>query len=130
MGTVDLDNGLDDPLLNPLHAIKFFVQDPPCFYRIYRFKILALPLYIHHKRQRSLCMTALLRGNFMRTGNRQVSSGPQTDIFRHGIASTSHEIRNALNTGQTHIVTGLFSVLILVNLHWRITCQQSLDHKL
>ena len=61
MGTVNLDDRLDDPLLYPLHSIQLLIQDPSRLFRINGLKIVALPLDVHHDGQRSLGMTALFR---------------------------------------------------------------------
>ena len=70
MGTVDLDDGLDDTLFHLLHAVQLFVQDPSGLFRVNGFKIVILPLDIHHSGQGSLGVAALLWGNLIGTGYR------------------------------------------------------------
>ena len=60
MGTVDLDDRLDNSLFYPLHPIQFFIQNTSGFYRIDGFKILVLPLNIHHNGKSALRVSALL----------------------------------------------------------------------
>ena len=65
MGTVDLNDRLNNALFNTLHAVEFFVEDAPCFLRVDRFKVIVFPLHIHHNGKSALCVTAFLRGYLM-----------------------------------------------------------------
>ena len=130
MSTVNLDNRLNNPLLHLLHAVKLFIQNPPCLLRINSFEIVAFPLNIHHNRKRSLGMAPLFRGHFMRAGNCQIPSCPETDIIRQGSSRAGYKIRNALNTGQLHAVAGLFLILIRDLFRRSVTGEKPLNHKL
>ena len=61
MRPVNLYDRLDDPLFYPLHAIQLFVKDPAGLLGINGFKIISLPLDIHHNGKGALGMAALLR---------------------------------------------------------------------
>ena len=61
MGTVDLYDRLNDPLLYLFHAIQFLIQDPPRLGGINGLKIISFPLDVHHDRKSSLGVAALLR---------------------------------------------------------------------
>ena len=61
MGSVDLNNGLDNTLFHPLHAIKFLIKDPAGLLRINSLEIIILPLNVHHNGQGTLGMSALFR---------------------------------------------------------------------
>ena len=130
MGTVDLDNGLNNTLFYPLHSVKLFIQNPSCFYRIDGFKIIVLPLDIQHNGKSSLCMMALFLGNLTGSCNRQISSGPQSDIIRQCFACAGHEISDTLNAGKLHLISCFLLVFILFCLSRRVALQKSLDHKL
>ena len=130
MGTVDLDNRLDDPLFDLFHAVKFFIQDPPRFLRIDRRKIIALPLNVHHNGKCALSMPPLLSRHFVGAGNGKVSSCPETDVVRQCPSGTGHKIRDALNAGQLHAVPGFLLVLVREFLRRRITGKKAFDHKL
>ena len=114
MGTVNLYDGFDNTLLYFLHAVELFIKNSACLRWINGLKIIALPLNIHHDRQGSLGVPLLLRGYLMGAGHSQVSSGPELNIVRKRTACTGHEISDALETGQLHVIAGL--VLILVRL--------------
>ena len=130
MGTVDLNDSLNDSLFYFFHSVKFFIQNTACLYRINRFKIIIFPLNIHHNGKCSLCMTSFFLGNLMRTCYCQIPSGPEADIVRHGPACTGHKISNALNAGKLHIISVFTFVLILRKFCRCTTCQETLDHKL
>ena len=130
MGTVDLNDRLDDTLFYTLHAIQFFIQNPTRFFRINGFKIIALPLNVHHNGQSSLGMSALFRRYFMGAGYSKVSACPQADVIRQRSSCTVHKIRNALDTGQLHIIAGLFLFFIHDTFCRCVTGKQTFDHKL
>ena len=130
VGAVDLDDGLDDPLLHRFHAIQLFVQDPARLIRIHRREIISLPLDIHHDRQCALGMTALFRGHLMGARHRQVSPRPEADIVRQCSPCAGHEVRNALDAGQLHTVSVLLLVLIRLLLRGRVAGKETLDHEL
>ena len=130
MGTVNLDNRLNDPLFYSFHAVKLFIQDPPGFLGINGLKIISFPLNIHHNGKGSLGVAPLLGRYFIGLGNRQVPSGPETDIVRQRPSCTVHKIRNTLDTGQFHAVPCFFLIFIRDFLRWRVAGQQPLDHKL
>ena len=45
---IDLNDRLNDSLFHTFHTIEFFIKNPSCFFRIDRFKIITLPLDVHH----------------------------------------------------------------------------------
>ena len=130
MSTVNLDNCFDDTLLYRFHSVKFFVKDPAGFLRVNCFEIVALPLYIHHNGKCTLGMTSLLRRYFVRTGNCEVSSCPETDIVRKGSSCAGHEISNTLNTRKFHFISCFFLIFFLNSLCRCAACKKSLNHKL
>ena len=130
MRAVDLNDRFNDPLFHPLHPVKFFIQDPSGLLRVDGFEIIVFPLNIHHDRQRALRMASLFRGNLIGTRHRQISSGPEPNIVRQRPACTGHEIRDALQAGEFHLVTGLFLVFIFLFLRRRAAGKQPFDHKL
>ena len=75
-------------------------------------------------------MAPLLRGHLAGAGHRQVSSGPEPDIFRQGPACAGEKVRNALDTGKPHTVPGLLFVLVRYLRGGRIAGEKPLDHKL
>ena len=130
MGTVDLDDCFNDTLLYRFHSVEFFVKDSAGFLRINCFKVITLPLYIHHNGKSSLSMASFLRRYFVGTGNCKVSSCPETDVVRKGSACAGHKISDALNACQLHLVPCFFLIFILNNLCRCTACKKSLDHKL
>ena len=80
--------------------------------------------------KRALRMASLFRGNLIGTRHRQISSGPEPNIVRQRPACTGHEIRDALQAGEFHLVTGLFLVFIFLFLRRRAAGKQPFDHKL
>ena len=130
MSTVNLDNGLHDPLLDSLHAVQFLVQDPSGFHRINGFEVIALPLNVHHDGQRSLGMSSLFRRHLMGSGHRQISSGPQADVFRHGPSGACHEIGDTLKAGKLHIIAVFLFVLPLFLFCGSTAGEQSFHHEL
>ena len=130
MGTVDLDNCLNNTLFYRFHSIEFFIKNSAGFLRVNCFKIIIFPLNVHHNGQCSLCMSSLLRRYFMRAGNCKVSSCPQTNIIRQGSACAGHKISNALNTCQLHLITGFLFLFFLCGFYGCTACQKSLNHKL
>ena len=75
-------------------------------------------------------MAALLRRNLVRAGHSQVSSGPETDVVRQGPARTGHEICDALNARELHLISGFLLILVLRFLLRCIAGEKPLDHKL
>ena len=75
-------------------------------------------------------MAALLRGNLVRAGHSQVSSGPETDVVRQGPARTGHEICDALNARELHLISGFLLILVLRFLLRCIAGEKSFYHKL
>ena len=130
MGTVDLDDCFNDTLLYRFHSVEFFVKDSAGFLRINCFKVITLPLYIHHNGKSSLSMASFLRRYFVGTGNCKVSSCPETDVVRKGSACAGHKISDALNACQLHLVPCFFLIFILNKLCRCTACKKSLDHKL
>ena len=130
MGTVDLDDCFNDTLLYRFHSVEFFVKDSAGFLRINCFKVITLPLYIHHNGKSSLSMASFLRRYFVGTGNCKVSSCPETDVVRKGSACAGHKISDALNACQLHLVPCFFLIFILNNLCRCTACKKSLNHKL
>ena len=130
MCTVDLNDRLYDSLLYFLHSIQFFIQNPSRFIRIDCFKVIALPLNIHHNRKCSLCVAALFLRNLVRACNRKISSCPQTDVIRKCTTCACHKVCNALNTCKLHVIPGFFLLVIIDLFFRRITCKQTLNHKL
>ena len=130
MRAVDLDDRLDDPLLDRLHAVEFLVKNTPGLDGIDGFEIIVLPLDVHHDGEGALGVPSLLRGDLVGAGDRQVAAGPQADIVRQSAAGTFHKIGDALQTGQLHPVSGLIDILIGEVLGGGIGGQQALDHKL
>ena len=130
MCTVDLNDRLYDSLLYFLHSIQLFIQNSSRFIRIDCFKVITLPLNIHHDRKCSLCVTALFLRNLMRTCNCKISSCPQTNVIRKCTSCACHKVCNTLNTCKLHVISGLFLLVIIDLFFWRITCKQPLDHKL
>ena len=130
MGTVNLDDRLDDSLLYALHSIEFLIEDTARFVRIDCFKIVTLPLNIHHDRECSLRVSALLRRYLVGTGYRKVTSCPQTDIIRQCSSRTVHEICDTLQTGQLHIVAVFILILIFNFIRRCAAREQTIDHKL
>ena len=130
MRTVDLDDRLDNSLFYLLHTVQFFIEDSSCFLRVDRLKVIALPLYIHHNRQCSLCMPSLFRRYLMGFCNRQVSSRPETNIIRQCFSGAGHKVGDALDTGQFHIIADFFCILIFLDLFRCIACQKTFYHKL
>ena len=130
MGTIDLNNRLDDSLFYTLHSIKLFIQDTACFLRVNRFKVIMLPLNVHHNGKRSLCMASLLLRNLVGAGHCQISSCPEADIIRHGFSCTGHKVRNTLDAGQLHIVAVLILVFILIYFCRCAAYKKTVDHKL
>ena len=130
MGTVNLYDGFDNTLLYFLHAVELFIENSAGFLRINGFKIIALPLNIHHNGQGPLGVTLFLRGYFMGAGHRQVSSGPELNIVRKCTACTGHEISDALETGQLHVVADLVLIFIRFFLGRRVAGKKPVDHKL
>ncbi len=130
MGTVDLNDRLDDSLFYALHAVQLLVEDAACLDRIDGLKIIALPLNIHHHGESALCVTALFWRNLMRACNGEVAACPQTDVVWQGSSGTVHEIGDGLDTGELHAVSGFLLILIL-NFFFRcIAGKESFDHKL
>ena len=130
MGAVDLNNGLNNPLLHRFHAVQLFIQNPPGLRRVNSLEIITFPLDIHHNGKGSLGVAPLLWRHLIGLGNSQISSGPKTDIIRQSPSCTVHKIRNTLNTGQFHAVPCFFFVFIRDFLRWRVTGQQPFNHKL
>ena len=89
-----------------------------------------LPLNVHHNRKCTLCMTSLLLGNLVRTGNCKITSCPETDVVRHGLSRTGHKIRDTLDAGQLHIIAVLILLIILLSFCRCATCKKTVDHKL
>ena len=112
MGTVDLNNRLNNALLYLFHSVKGFVQDSSGFFRVNGLKIIIFPLNIHHNGKGSLCMAAFLLRNLCGTGHCKISSCPETDIIRQSTACAGHKIRNTLNTGKLHLISILCLFLI------------------
>ena len=130
MGAVDLNNGLNNPLLHRFHAVQLFIQNPPGLRRVNSLEIITFPLDIHHNGKGSLGVAPLLWRHLIGLGNSQISSGPKTDIIRQSPSCTVHKIRNTLNTGQFHAVPCFFFVFIRDFLRWSVTGQQPFNHKL
>ena len=130
MSPVDLDDRLDNPLLHTFHPVQLFVQDLSRLHRIYGFKVIALPLDIHHNRERPLRMAAFFLRYFMRTGHSQISSGPETDIVGKRSSRTGHEIRNTLDTGEFHLIAGFFLFLTIRQIFRGAAGKKPGDHKL
>ena len=130
MGTVDLNDRLNDTLLYRFHSVEFFVKDSAGFLRINCFKVITLPLYIHHNGKSSLSMASFLRRYFVGTGNCKVSSCPETDVVRKGSACAGHKISDALNTCQLHFISCFFLIFVFCDLCRCTACKKSLDHKL
>ena len=130
MCTVDLNDRLNNSLLYFLHSIQFFIQNSSCFIRIDRFKVIALPLNIHHNRKSSLCVTALFLRDLVRTCNCKISSCPQTNVIWKCASCACHKVCNALNTCKLHVIPGFFLLVIIDLFFRRITCKQTLNHKL
>ena len=130
MGTVDLDDRFDDTLLYRFHSVEFFIKNPTCFLRINCFKVVILPLNIHHNGQCTLSVASLFRRYLMRAGNCKVSSSPETNIIRQSSSGTGHKVSDALNACQLHLIPCFFFIFILNNLCWCTACKKSLDHKL
>ena len=130
MCTVDLNDRLNNSLLYFLHSIQFFIQNSSCFIRIDCFKVIALPLNIHHNRKCSLCVTALFLRNLVRTCNCKISSCPQTNVIRKCTSCACHKVCNTLNTCKLHVISGLFLLLISGFFCRCVTCKQPLNHKL
>ena len=130
MGTVDLDDCFDDTLLYRFHSVEFFIKNSTCFLRINCFKVVILPLNIHHNGQCTLSVASLFRRYLMRAGYCKISSRPETDIVRQGSACAGHKISDALNACQLHLVPCFFLIFILNNLCRCTACKKSLDHKL
>ena len=119
MRPVNLNDRLNNALLDPLHTVKLFIQNPTRLSGVDGLKIIALPLHIHHDGKRPLRMTALLRRNLMGTRHRQVPACPQPDIIGERLPCTVHKIRNALQTGQLHAIADLLPILIVCRLLFR-----------
>ena len=66
----------------------------------------------------------------MRSCHCQVSSCPETNIIRQSSSRAVHEISDALQAGELHVISGLFQTIIRFLLARRITRKQTLDHKL
>ena len=66
----------------------------------------------------------------MGAGHRQVSAGPEADIVWQGAARAGHEVRDALQAGELHIVGVLHLVLVLLLIRGRAAGKQPVDHKL
>ena len=130
MGTVDLNNRLNDTLFYRFHSVEFFIKNPAGFLRINCFKVVILPLNIHHNGQCTLSVASLFRRYLMRAGNCKISSRPETDIVRQGSACAGHKISDALNACQLHLIPCFFLIFILNNLCRCTACKKSLDHKL
>ena len=75
-------------------------------------------------------MAPLLGRYFIGLGNRQIPSGPETDIVRQGPSCTGDKVRNTLDTGQLHAVPCFFLIFIGDFLGRSVAGQQPLDHKL
>ena len=130
MGPVDLNDGLNDTLFYPLHAVKLFIQNAAGLLRVDGLKIITLPLHIHHDGKRPLRMTAFFWRYLMGSCHRKVSSGPETDVVRQGSSCTIHKVRNTLKAGKLHVISGLFQALIALRFPGSIACKQALDHEL
>ena len=130
MGAVNLYDGLYDSLLDPFHAVQFLIQNPAGLHGINGFKIVILPLNVHHDGKGALGMAPLLRSHFMGAGHRQVPAGPNPYIVRQRPAGAVHEISKALNTGQLHVVPDFLLVLLCQFCLRRAACQQPFNHKL
>ena len=130
MGTVDLDDRLNNPLFYTFHSIKFLIQDTTCFLGINRLKVIMFPLNVHHDGKCSLSMTSFLLGNLMGAGNCQVSSRPETDIIRHGLSGTGHKVGDTLNAGELHVITVFFLLIVLIYFCRCTACKETLDHEL
>lgn len=130
MGTVDLDDRFDDPLLYLLHPIELFVQDLSCLLGIDRFKVVIFPLDVHHDGKCALRMAFLFRGDFMGAGNCKVSPCPEPDVVRHRPACAGHKVRDALQAGQLHIIPGFVRVFICFFFGRSAACQKPFNHEL
>ena len=130
MGTVNLNDRLDDSLFYFLHSVKFFVKNTACLYRVDGFKVIILPLDVHHNGQCSLCMSSFFLRDLMGTCYGKVSSCPEADVIRHGPSRTGHKVCDALDTGELHVVALFILVLVLWKFCRCIACEQTLDHKL
>ena len=130
MGTVDLDNGLDDTLFHTLHSVKLFVQDSSCFHRVDGFEVIVFPLDVQHNGKSSLCVMALFLGNLAGSCHCQVSSGPQADVIRQGFACAGHKIGDALKAGKLHLIPCFLLILVLLCFCRCIALKETLDHKL
>ena len=130
MCTVDLNDRLDDSLLYFLHSIQLFIQNSSRFIRIDCFKVITLPLNIHHNRKCSLCVTALFLRNLVRTCNCKISSCPQANVVWKCASCACHKVSNALNTCKLHVISDLFLLFVSCFFSRCVTCKQSFDHKL
>ena len=88
------------------------------------------PLNVHHNGKCTLCMTSLLLGNLMGTGNCKVTSCPESDVVRHSLSCAGHKICDALDAGKLHVITIFFLVIILVHFCGCTACKKAVDHKL
>ena len=75
-------------------------------------------------------MAAFLGRDFTGAGYGQVAAGPEPDVVRQSFAGTVHEVRDALEAGQAHIVAYFFRILVLDFVRGRIAGQKTLDHEL
>ena len=75
-------------------------------------------------------MSSLFRRHLVGTRHSQISSGPQADIFRHGISGTGHEVSDALQAGEFHLISYFLVILILFNLLRSMAGKETIHHKL
>ena len=130
MCSVNLNNCFNYTLLNTLHSIELFIKDSSRLNRIDCFKVVALPLNIHHHGKCSLCMTSFFCCHFCRTCYCKISSCPESYIVRKRSSCASHKIKYTLKTCKLHIVSVFFCILIYFCDCRCITCKKSFYHKL
>ena len=130
MRSVDLNDRFDDPLLDLVHAVQFFIENFTRLHRVNRLEIIALPLHVQHDGKRSLRMPPFFRADLLRSCDSQVSPRPEPDIRRERPAGAGKEIRNALQACELHVIAFRVRVVVFLRFIERTALQEPCNHKL
>ena len=132
MGTIDLNDSLNYPLLHFIHSEKFFIKDTSRLNRINGFKIRTFPLDIKHHWKSTLSMSSFIRTYCSTLLNCHISDSPFPDIGWKNSSRTYDEILHWINVSKDKILI-FFNWIIIIQISiffFNITGKKSLYDQL